>query len=234
MIPPEHLGWFVEQPESIVAARGAQVGRFALPYLVPTLNFHHDMYMAETLRKELTRNLPKVQPDVFHDMRESVEATLGTDYDSWKEMPLFDTMSVVVFKSISRVLLGQPLCHNNQFLESLGAYAKSLGFAAVIVGQLTPQVLKPVLGYALAIPIFVTQRMAFRYLVPEIKHRMATYKRKKAEPGFSEEEPKDMLMWSVMAAVNRQDPKADRPEAIAERILFFVSVQPGTDEANSY
>ena len=75
----------------------------------------------------------------------------------------------------------------------------------------------------MAVPIYIAQALAFRFLVPEIKNRMANIRRKRADHSFKWDEPKDMLMWIVVAAMNRQDPKADTPEKIAQGLLFLVS-----------
>ena len=60
MIPREHISWMVEQPESALSARLPQVGRFAIDYLSPGLDFNHDLFMMDVVRKDLTRNLGRL------------------------------------------------------------------------------------------------------------------------------------------------------------------------------
>ena len=76
-----------------------------------------------------------------------------------------------------------------------------------------------------AAPIYVAQKVSFRYMVPQIEECMVKLRQKRANSEFQWEEPKDMLMWMVAAAMDRQDPKVDKPVCIAERMLFFVSPQ---------
>ena len=225
MIPQEDLSWLVELPESVLSARGPQVGRFAISYLAPTLDFSHDMYMMDLVRKDLTRNLGRLQPSMFSDIKESIDDLFGTDTRNWNEICLFDAMQKTIFKSSNRVFVGSPLCHNERFLRSSATFATSLGMGAILVGQLMPSILKPIFGYMFAAPIYVAQKVSFRYLVPEIEERIMKLRQKRANSEFKWEEPKDMLMWMVVAAMDRQDPKLDRPVCIAERILFFVSFQ---------
>ena len=82
----------VEQPESVLSARLPQVGRFAIDYLSPGLDFNHGLFMMDVVRKDLTRNLGRLQGDVFNDLRESIDELMGLDNDSWHEICLFETM----------------------------------------------------------------------------------------------------------------------------------------------
>ena len=78
-----------------------------------------------------------------------------------------------------------------------------LGMGAVLVGQLMPSLLKPIFGYMFAAPIYVAQKVSFRYMVPQIEECMVKLRQKKANSEFQWEEPKDMLMWMVAAAMDR-------------------------------
>ena len=224
MIPPEYIKWFSELPSTILAAHAPLRETVGTPYLVPTMDMRHDMYIIDVVRKDVTRNLGRLQPDIFCDLKGSIDNLLGFDQENWREIPLYDTIQEVLFKSSNRVFVGEPLCNNKVFLRSSATFANLVGVGAVIVGELLPLVLKPVFGYALAIPIWIAQMLAFRYLVPEIRRRMINIRRKRSDPKFHWVEPKDMLMWIVVAAMERGDPKADRPEKIAQGLLFLVSL----------
>lgn len=223
MIPPEQIRWFSELPATIAAAHIPLRETVGMPYLVPTMEPKHDMYIMDVVRKEVTRNLGRLQPDIFGDLKGSVDSLLGLDHENWRDVPLYDTMQEILFKSSNRVFVGLPLCQNDVFLRSAATFANLLGLGAVIVGELLPLVFKPVFGYLLAFPIYVVQALALRDLVPEIKQRMVNFRRKASDPSFEWQEPKDMLMWIVIAAMKRGDPKADKPEKIAQGLLFLVS-----------
>ena len=181
------------------------------------------MNLSDILRKDVTRNLARLQPEIFRDMKESIDMLFGENCDSWHEITLFETMSKIIFKAQSRVFVGEPLCKNTAFLTSVANFANWVGAGGIIVGQYTPRILKPFLGYAAAIPIYVMQRIAFRHLIPEVKQRLARLNKKNDPSNLSSERSNDMLMWMVISAANRKHPKGDQPEAIAQRILFMVS-----------
>ncbi len=123
-----------DQPETVLSARLPQVGRFAIDYLAPGLDVNHDLFMIDIARKDLTRNLGRLQPSIYHDIRESIDELMGIDIDCWREVCLWDTMQKTIFKSTNRVFVGLPLCQDEGYLRSSAAFANWLGAGAIIVG----------------------------------------------------------------------------------------------------
>ena len=224
MVPPQYTKWVTEQPGHILTAHKPLRDIVAIPYLLPTIDMQHNMYIMDVVRKEVTRSLGTLQPYIVEDMRDSVDRLFGTDTENWRSVPLYGIFQDILFKSSNRMFVGEPLCNNKIFLRSVAIFADLLGAGAVFVGEYLPLVLKPMFGYALAPPIYLAQLVCFRYLVPEIKQRMAKIRKQKSDPNFEWEKPKDMLMWIVIAAMNREDTKEDRPEKIAQGLLFLVSL----------
>lgn len=223
MLPKEHLRWMVEQPETVLSARLPQVGRFAIEYLAPGLDVNHDLFMMDVVRKDLTRNLGRLQPSIYQDISESIDELMGMDTDKWREVCLWETMQKTVFKSTNRVFVGLPLCQDEGYLRSSAAFANWLGAGAIVVGQYMPSVLKPFFGYLTAIPIYIQKNKSFGYLLPVFKERMENIRRKRADPNFEFNEPKDMITWMSTAVIDNPTTTHSKPEALAERILFFVS-----------
>lgn len=224
MVPPEYIKWVTEQPDHVLSPFAPLRDIVALPYLLPTMDMKEHVYLMDIMRKDVTRNLGSLQPAIMHDMRASVDSLLGTDAENWRTVPLYAAMQDILFKSSNRMFVGEPLCHNRIFLNSAAVFANVIGAGAVFVGEYLPLVLKPMFGYALAPPIYLAQAVAFRYLVPEIKWRMANIRQQRSNPELEWDQPKDMLMWIVIAAMNRQDPKADEAERLAQGLLFLVSL----------
>ena len=223
MVPKEHLRWMVEQPETVLSARLPQVGRFAIEYLAPGLDVNHDLFMMDAVRKDLTRNLGRLQSSIYQDMSESIDELMGIDTDNWREICLWETMQKTVFKSTNRVFVGLPLCQDEGYLRSSAAFANWLGAGAIVVGQYMPSVLKPFFGYLTAIPICIQKNKSFGYLLPVFKERMENIRRKRADPTSEFIEPKDMITWMSTAVIDNPTTTHSKPEALAERILFFVS-----------
>ena len=223
MVPKEHLRWMVEQPKTVLSARLPQVGRFAIEYLAPGLDVNHDLFMMDAVRKDLTRNLGILQPSIYQDVSESIDELMGIDTDNWREICLWETMQKTVFKSTNRVFVGLPLCQDEGYLRSSAAFANWLGARAIVVGHYMPSVLKPFFGYLTAIPIYIQKNKSFGNLLPVFKERMENIRRKRADPTFEFNEPKDMITWMSTAVIGNPTTTHSKSEALAERILFFVS-----------
>ena len=86
-----------------------------------------------------------------------------------------------------------------------------------------PSILKPFFGYLGAIPIYIQRKKSFGYLIPVFKERMGNLRRKRTDPSFVFDEPKDMITWMTNAVLDNPGTSASKPEALAERMLFFVS-----------
>ena len=89
MLPIEHLRWMVDQPETVLCARLPQAGRFAIDYLSPGMDYNHDLFLMDVIRKDLTRNLGRLQPGIYHDIRESIDELMGLEIDGWREFCLW-------------------------------------------------------------------------------------------------------------------------------------------------
>lgn len=222
MVPQEHISWMVEQPESVLSARLPQVGKFAIDYLLPGLDINHDLFLMDVIRKDLTRNLGRLQSDVFNDLRENVDELFGLDH-SWHEICLFETMQKIIFKSTNRIFVGLPLCRDEGYLRSSASFANWLGVGTIVVGQFLPSILKPLFGYLMAIPIYIQKKKSFGYLNPVFKKRMENLQRKRSDPSFIFDEPKDVISWMTRAVLDNPGTSASKPEALAERMLFLVS-----------
>ena len=212
-----------DQPETVLSARLPQVGRFAIEYLAPGLDFNHDLFMMDVVRKDLTRNLGRLQPSIYHDIRESIDELMGIETDCWREVCLWDTMQKTIFKSTSRVFVGLPLCQDGGYIRSSAAFAKWLGAGAIIVGQYMPSVFKPWFGYFTAIHIYMQKTKSFGCLLPIFKESMENIRRKRTDPNFEFGEPNDMITWMATAVIDNPSTSHSKPEALAERILFLVS-----------
>ena len=200
-----------------------QVGRFAINYLCPGLDFNHDAFMMGAVRKDLTRNLGRMQPAIIKDIRNTIDSAMGLDTDSWKEVCITKAMEDVVLRSTSRVLVGSPLCHNEEYLQYSVAFATWLGGGAIVLGQYMPGMIKPFFGYLGALPVYYYKQKALKFLLPVVRQRIADIKKKRADPTFEFEEPKDLIIWMTQAVLDSPEIRNGPPEFLGTLLLFFVS-----------
>lgn len=222
LIPQEHIGWMIDQPENVLSARMTQVGRFGLRYLSPMLDFNHDMFMMEAIRKDLTRNLGRLQSAMVQDISHTIDNAMGLDDGSWNEICIAKVMEAVVFKSINRTIVGTPLCHDQEYLNYSASFATWLGAGSIIVGQYMPWMMRPLFGYLGALPVYYCMQKSLKFLVPLVRDRMEHIKRKRADASFEFDEPKDLVTWMVIAVLDNPETKDSPPGPLATRLLLFT------------
>lgn len=123
MLPQEHIRWLIEQPEDVLADYVVSSERLALKYIDKQKDPTHIQSMILTVKRELGRNFDKTQASLFNKLRERIDATMGLDDTSWRQVCLFQSMSTVVFKTTNSVLVGPPLCHNEKYLDSTRSFS---------------------------------------------------------------------------------------------------------------
>jgi len=82
----------------------------------------------------LSRRLDCIQADMFDEIRQSVDSTVGLDHISWREINLNQTLQLVIDRSGNRAFFGPSICRNERYLRSLNRFILSMGAAALVVG----------------------------------------------------------------------------------------------------
>ena len=178
--------------------------------------------MMGAIRKEVTRNLSRMQPAMMEDIRCTIDQTMGLDTKSWNEVCIKQAMDKVFFTSINHVLVGSSLYRNEEYIRSSIRFANWLGITVVLVGQYMSWMIKPV-GYLLALAVYYSKQKAMKLLVPVVQDRLSNIKRKRADSSFDFEEPVDLLTWITQAMLDDVNTKNHPPEFLAKRVLFLVS-----------
>ena len=178
--------------------------------------------MTDVIRKDVTRNLGRLQPATIADIRYTIDQAFGLNTESWNEVCIRKAMEKVFFMTVNRVIVGPALCHNEKYLRYSISFANWLGATSVLVGLYTPWILKPVLGYLGAFPVYYSKQQSMKFSVPVIEERIANIKHKRADPSFDFEEPKDMISWMTQAMLDNPETRNNPPDFIGERLLLTV------------
>ena len=94
-----------------------QVGRLAINYLSPGLDVGHDAFIMIAIRKHLTGNSGRMQPDIIDDIRYAIDNTVSLENKSWKKVRITKVMENVVLRSTSRLLVGSYVCQKEEYLS---------------------------------------------------------------------------------------------------------------------
>lgn len=224
MLPQEHISWLVDQSDSVLSVEAIRKKGMAFDWLVPTVtNPLHHPCLYDVARRDLPRNMGRVQPVMFQEMRQAIEGTMGMNSDDWHEISLLPTMKLILKKASHRVIFGLPLSQDAKFASSLENFACYLGAGAFVAGQLAPWPLRNILATLAAIPISIHLSLAMRIILPQVKFRIENVRRKKADPSFTFDGPQDFMTWYVAAVLGSGIAEyLKTPEAIAHRLILLV------------
>lgn len=193
MLPQEHMPWLLDQPSDVLSHRVAQESLFASTYFITTMPSRLDAIFIGTIRRELTRNLGRMQTYLFDELRENIDATMGMNQHIWHEVDLFESLQIIIYKSTNRILLGSPPCHDENYLHAAKSFAFWFGLSSTFLGQVVPPFLRPFLETLFRIPTGVYKKRCTNFLLPLIEKRLEKIRRKKADPTSDFEEPNDLI-----------------------------------------
>ena len=161
MVPQEHIGWVVDQKDSVLSVKEIRKKILAIDWLLPTvMDPLHDLFMFDVVRRDLPCNFDVLQPAILEEMRNAIESTMGLETDGWREVCLWQTMRTIIKKVSNRVLFDLPLCEDQGFLRSMETFSKWLGTRAFVAGQLVPWPLRPFVGSFVAIPVSINMKLS--------------------------------------------------------------------------
>ncbi|KAK5712011.1 hypothetical protein LTR17_018150 [Elasticomyces elasticus] len=111
--------------------------------------------------------LPTLHTEVMDELVAALNVAWGSNTTEWTAVNPFETMFYVVSRSANRAFVGRDLCRDEGFLEAVKAYANSFATQGILIRFFIPELLKPLFGRLLAIPVHRRYRQLLdAYLVP--------------------------------------------------------------------
>ncbi|KAF8274996.1 cytochrome P450 [Lactarius quietus] len=158
-------------------------------YTVDLLDPDDDRH-TDIIRSKLTRNIADTFKEVHDELIQSLDASIPVNGEDWVKIPLIETIQRVVSATTNRVIVGTPLCRNQDYLNlNLNFAVNVMKFATII--SVFPKSLKPFVARVLSnLPSQIRQEMKF--IKPMVEDRFARIEE------FGEDwddKPNDMLMW---------------------------------------
>ncbi|PGH13919.1 hypothetical protein AJ79_03334 [Helicocarpus griseus UAMH5409] len=197
MLPTQQLArWLSTQPESVLSSDAVRRERNGIDYLPAKADFRSSVqFMDKIVNQSLSRNLDLIQPEMYEEIRDAVDETMGMDNASWQEINLSQTMSVIISRTCTRVLFGLSLSRNHVYLCILRLFLIFMGASSLVIGQMPPWIIRPVIGVLLHIPTAVLKNLAGSYIRPFIEERFQT-----GESDKQDQEEKSFVAQSVQSA----------------------------------
>lgn len=124
------------------------------------------------MRVKLTQSLALITKDLVDEVSAALHDLFGEDHDDWRTIPVLGSVTDIVARVVSRVLLGPSLCRNPDWLRISKTYTVDAFKAAVQLRRI-PGPLRPVAHWFLPSCKVLRASVvdAHRLIDPEVQRR---------------------------------------------------------------
>ena len=135
----------------------------------------------------------------------------------------------MISRAVNRMMVGLPLCRNEDYLKNMRSFAMDVINTGVIL-RFTPRWLRPIVGPLAALPNKMHYRNSAKYTVPLIIERLEKFKQKGQDPNYKWEAPNDFLSWFIMLAITEGREDELTIDSISRRLMpiGFASIHTTT------
>lgn len=105
-------------------------------------NLVKDPVHPEIIKHELTKQIGTFTNVIVDEIQLCLEDYLGFETRQWQEVKLYDTLLDIIARLSARVFIGQPLCHDADFLKTCRSFNRNVALSAAALSTL-PAFLKP-------------------------------------------------------------------------------------------
>ncbi|KAI9801587.1 MAG: hypothetical protein M1825_003266 [Sarcosagium campestre] len=215
--PPKYIDEIREAPEDYlsprIAANDVVQTKFTVSPIVEANKFH-----LVTIKTALTPNLGLKIDDIRDEIELAFADEIGVSED-WKPIAMSQKAHRIVTRAANRLLVGAPLCRNEEYLQMSIKYTIDV-FGGADKLRAYPDFFKLPATY-LVTNVRQQQSIARKHLLPYIQARLAEEK-KYLQAGrvedWKRDKPHDSLQWVIDAAPNE---KERQPNRLVYRILHI-------------
>lgn len=152
----------------------------------------HDDPLIRGVAKHLGEMAPILREETDHALRKHWGA--GDAGAEWREMSIMAACADPLGQITNRMLVGLPLCRDDEFLKRAKAWSRLAQQTAWIINTL-PGFLERTLGPVLAYPSILLHHRALKMIVPFAAERIMNRRRRAVDPDFVWEEPLDYMKF---------------------------------------
>ncbi|EHL01857.1 putative Ent-kaurene oxidase [Glarea lozoyensis 74030] len=142
ILPQSLMDWLLHQPDSVL-----DQGEVNRDFLQADFTMLHKKVVTDTvhkdvIQKELTRRLGDFTADVNEEIDFAFRKAWGVNTKDWTTVTAYDSMSEVITRISNRVLVGLPLCRNEDYLHYSSTFARFVVLESAAI-SLFPGFMKP-------------------------------------------------------------------------------------------
>ena len=188
---------------------------------------HRDASHVNFIIKQMMKKIDDYAGNIVEEIKFALELNWGNDTEEWQEISVFATMLNIVTRVASMVLVGNPICRNEDYINSSSIFAKDVILTAGLLNIL-PSFLKPLFAPLITAYDRFHYRKIAKYINPVVKNRWSesqAFSATDGKPDFSQHN--DYVQWALRDAFNQGLPSETEPPVISKRlaILGFASIQ---------
>ncbi|TFK21838.1 cytochrome P450 [Coprinopsis marcescibilis] len=224
-VPSLFAGWVVvlRSREIIEEWRKGTDELFSLDNVHDSLQTEYTMseriitnpYHIPIIRSQLQKALPQLIAPVYEEIDLSLKASIVDSPGEWTGIDPRELFVKAIAQASNRMLVGLPLCRNEEFLGVAINYTFDVVKMSTIL-RLFPKSVRPLVNRLLP-TIENSVAKGMKYLGPMIKERKAQFEHQEGNV------PDDFLQWMLEDATEEED-QDDRELGVRVLTLNFVSV----------
>lgn len=204
MLPQEHIKWITQQPDEKLSLWNVRNARNGIGYMGITVDHKSTIAFTEKIiGRCLTRNLDRVQADVYAEIQASVDDLFGMDTHSWRELHGHETLTQIADRTGTRAMFGLTLCRDRKYMHNLGRLNKLMGVGTIVIGQMPP-LFRNLAGNLIRMPVRYYKAKVMKTLVPFITKQMQDFERHQRD-GTAPVLSNDFLTQAVAVAMTNKD-----------------------------
>ena len=213
MLPEIYVDWMANQPDTNLDNRDLLIETLAADYTLGSPDIARKPSHEIVIHEELTRKLGELTMDIMAELMASFDDYWGSDTESWKTVNVYETMIRIIARTSNAILVGVPLCRNEELMDRAAAYAKVVPVAGFFL-HMIPEPIRGMIAPLVLWSHNTNIRKYARIMEPEIARRQADMAGQKPEAKRN-----DFLQWLIIRAETASDPIERTPTRICQRIL---------------
>ena len=230
MLPPSQIQNVINQPDSILNATIPQHEQIFTNYAFDDPHLMANLVHADIVRRQLTRNLGHLTADINEELGLAFNDIWGADTENWVEVNIWETCIRIISQAANRIFVGAPLCQslfpftiwllltthtgrNQEFLELCRDYSQGTFKNGFLIGRI-PKVLRPILAPLVSRSNKKLPPRAQKFTQPLLEDRLKNLQRKKEDPSFKWDPPRDYITWQIEESYAQNMPVERSPEMV--------------------
>lgn len=156
-----------------------------------------DQFPIQTVHKHLARNIIGLLPTVQEEIHSAIEATFAdVTEEEWTSINLWEVFLGIIPRITNSILVGAPLCRNQEFVKNQVAFADDVVRNSFIL-MMVPSIFHPIVGPLVCLSNRLHWRRSYAISKPFIEKRLDDMMEPE-NPDY--EPPEDMLTWLIRQA----------------------------------